>query len=81
MDPIVVLTQALATIPLGHRDRPGMLRAIEVLRVRDEGGAHGLSTAWHRGQTTPTASTCRCDGPSHAYSPGWCPEAGPVAGR
>lgn len=25
--------------------------------------------------------TCSCDGPPHAWSPGWCPASGPVTGR
>jgi hypothetical protein len=35
----------------------------------------------HRGQFFhPNAgkTACRCDGPPHVYSPGWCPDSGPV---
>ena len=36
-DPVAVLVEMAATLPNGHQDKPGVLRAIEVLRD-DAGG-------------------------------------------
>lgn len=67
---IDLLTQVLATLPNGHSDRSGMIRAIEVLRTSDVVPG-----------TVNRNDMCHCDGPAHPYSPGWCPATGPRSGR
>lgn len=37
-NPAVVLVEMVATLPNGHAEKPGVLRAIEVLRYQETGG-------------------------------------------
>lgn len=57
------------------RDSIDQMNAIAA--IVDEWRA-GVSPVYTR---TPTGGTCHCDGPPHTWSPGWCPEAGPVTRR